>query len=74
LAELDNAPRAQDRPADRANAISQAKILDDESLVRLWPKAAARLQSILNALWDAKQQQKRRRLASVAALTGRRSL
>jgi hypothetical protein len=69
LVELGNAPRAADRPADCANAVSQARILDDESLVRLWPKAAARLQSILNTLWDVKKQQKRRRLASVQSMT-----
>jgi hypothetical protein len=61
-------PLAADQPATVAQAVSLAKILDDEACKAMWPTTSRQLHALMLAL-RAPQKKSRGRLARVQAMT-----
>jgi hypothetical protein len=58
-------PYVEARPAMVEQAKALGRIIDNESLVSMWPATSRQLQSVLSSLHSAKRKKAKGRLASV---------
>ena len=70
MAQIQAAPKADAAPGTVQQAVTLAKILDDENCKALWPTTSRQLHVLLSSLAPTKTKSKGR-LAKVATMTNR---